>query len=383
MQLLALSVDNLRNIEAIRLEAHSRLNIFLGDNGQGKTNLLEAIHLTAALRPLKPLVRSGELIRFGEKQARVLGDYDVDGPLPITVTIESKGRKATLAGKQVRDVGQVASRIGVVAFTPEDLSVIRAGPDRRRRALDRFSYSIDASFAVFARRYEKALEQRNRLLKQTRVDAVLLESFTEPLVEAGVALLRERIRVVRAWAPRFQAASRLISDEHLEPTLAYSSSLLTEKEMKMHDDAKMNDSPDDLDPSILAERFLEKLHSQREGERMRRTTLTGPHLDDLVVAMHARRARHLASQGEARALVLALKIAEVQLATEARGTAPLVLLDDVAGELDPKKSLCLFQVLNEVDAQIFVTATHRGVLPKNLGESAQHRLENGCIEKNA
>lgn len=353
--------------------------MFLGDNGQGKTNLLEAVHLTAALRPLKPLSRSKELIRFGADFARVKGDYDVEGPLPIEVRVEAKGRRATLAGKQVRDVGQVAERIGVVAFTPEDLTVVRQGPDHRRRALDRFAYSLDAGFAAIARRYDKALDQRNRLLKQPVVDAGMLESFTVPLVDAGIALLRARVRVARAWGPVFQAAAARISDGRLLPTLTYGSSLLDDAQAAMRPDANLDDDPVDLDDADLKERFAQKLAGQQQAERMRKTTLSGPHLDDVVLAIDDKRVRHLASQGEARAMVLALKLAEVQLCTTARRTAPLVLLDDVAGELDPKKARCLFEVIDEVEAQAFVTATHRDVLPPDLGAGHAFHLSEGAV----
>jgi len=374
-----LSVVDLRNLAHVELPAHRRLTVFLGDNGQGKTNLLEAVHLTAALRPLKPLSRSKELIRFGADFARVKGDYDVEGPLPIEVRVEAKGRRATLAGKQVRDVGQVAERIGVVAFTPEDLTVVRQGPDHRRRALDRFAYSLDAGFAAIARRYDKALDQRNRLLKQPVVDAGMLESFTVPLVDAGIALLRARVRVARAWGPVFQAAAARISDGRLLPTLTYGSSLLDDAQAAMRPDANLDDDPVDLDDADLKERFAQKLAGQQQAERMRKTTLSGPHLDDVVLAIDDKRVRHLASQGEARAMVLALKLAEVQLCTTARRTAPLVLLDDVAGELDPKKARCLFEVIDEVEAQAFVTATHRDVLPPDLGAGHAFHLSEGAV----
>ena len=129
----------------------------------------------------------------------------------------------------------------------------------------------------------------------------------------------------------------------------------------------------------LASMFTERLASQADGERHRRTTLTGPHLDDMVISFGERRARHLASQGEARAIVLALKLAAVRIYAEVRQTAPLLLLDDVAGELDPRRAAYLFDAVDEVGAQTFVTVTHLGALPK-AGSGRAFHIRSGRID---
>lgn len=350
MKLLRLFADGVRNLREVTLEVHPRLTAFVGDNGEGKTNLLEAVHLAAALRPLRQVERARELVGFERERGLVRARFDLDGPLDVEVHLEHKGRRALLAGKAVRDVAEIASRIGVVAFTPEDLAIVRGGPERRRRALDQLAYGLEPGFAALARRYEQALDRRNRLLKESRVDRSLLDSYTEPLVDAGVELARARARAARAWSPEFAAAATRISDEHLAAELSYAASFLDEDVLE-------------TPPELAKERFRERLARQAEGERHRKTTLSGPHLDDMALLVSDRRARRLASQGEARALVLALKLAAVRLYTRARGTAPLLLLDDVAGELDPKKAACLFDTALEVGAQTFVTATHTGVLP--------------------
>lgn len=366
MQLVRLFADGVRNLHEVKLEAHPRLTAFVGDNGQGKTNLLEAVHLAAALRPLRPTERARELVGFDREQGVVRARFDLDGPLDIEVHLEHKGRRALLAGKAVRDVAEVASRIGVVAFTPEDLAIVRGGPDRRRRALDQFAYGLRPSFAEVSRRYEQALDRRNRLLKDSRTDRALLESYTAPLVSAGVELARARAQAAREWSPLFQQDALRISDGALPAELSYSVSFLDDDVLET--------------PADVAERhFRERLSRQAEGERQRKTTLSGPHLDDLALLVGDRRARRLASQGEARALVLAMKLAAVRLYTSARGTAPLLLLDDVAGELDPHKARCLFDTALDVGAQTFVTATHTGVLPA-LDDALVLQVANGRVE---
>lgn len=366
MHLARLYADGFRNLTEVRLEPHRRLNAFLGPNGEGKTNLLEAIHLAAALRPLRPLERAKDLVGFDRQRGAVRADFDLDGPLDVEVVVEPAGRRASLAGKAVRDVAEVASRIGVVAFTPEDLSIVRGAPEKRRRAIDRFAFGLSPGFAALARRYEQTLERRNRVLKAPRVDEALLASYTEPLVEAGVELARARARAAERWAPSFREAARAITDAKVETTLEYACTFT--------DGAELLDASDE----VLRERLYASLARKADGERQRRTTLSGPHLDELVLTLGDRRARHLASQGEARAIVLALKIAAVRLYSEARGTGPLLLLDDVAGELDPHKAACLFRTVDEVASQAFVTATHTDLIP-DVGAGRCFEVRSGRV----
>ena len=369
MQLQSLRARAFRNIAEVSLDAHPRLNIIVGENGAGKTNLLEAIHLAASLRVLRAIERTSDLITFGERTAQVKARFDLDGPLPVEVTITSKGKKATLADKAVRDVGDVGDRIGVVSFVPEDLTIVRGAPEVRRRALDRFCYGIDAGFRHQARRYEQTLAQRNRLLKDPAIDPVLLASFSAPLVDAGVALMRARVRGVHLWSSPFGQATAAISDGGLHAQLRYQSALLPASSSAA--------PPAEIDDGLAA-RFMAKLEAQANAERMRKTTLCGPHLDDVAITIAERRARRLASQGQARALTLALKVAQVRLMAAHRKSAPLLLLDDVAGELDRRRAAALFAVVDEVSSQAFVTTTELGTLPP-LGACRIFHVQSGAV----
>jgi DNA replication and repair protein RecF len=349
MKLAHIHVDGVRNLMGVELEPHPRLTVLVGDNGQGKTNLLEAIHLASALRPLRPLERAADLVAFGRVRGVVRARFELEGPLTVEVVVEPTGRAATIAGKSVRDVGALSSRIGVVSFLPEDSAMIRGGPEQRRRGLDGFAFSILPGFADVARRFQRALERRNRVLKAAVVDADLLESYDRPFAEAAAALTRARAAAVAAWAPSFRSEARAIGGDALEADMRYAPDL---------------EGSDALADGALIERFLEELAAARAQELTRRSTAKGPHHDDVVFwkATHEK-ARFLASQGEARALVLASKIAAVRLCTAARGTGPLLLLDDVAGELDPDKGARLFHAVDDTGAQAFVTTTHATSLP--------------------
>lgn len=367
MHLEDITVDGVRNLVEVHVVPHRRLTIFLGDNGQGKTNLLEAIHLAAALRPLRPLERAADLVGFGRERGLVRARFDLDGPLPVEVLVEPRGRKATLAGKSVRDVGEVAARIGVVSFLPDDAAMIRGGPEGRRRGLDRFAFALVPSFASVARRFEEALERRNRVLKAPVVDEQLLASYDEPFAAAAAALTLARAEATARWAPAFSAEARAIGGDALVAHMAYDAGV---------DGAEPFVSA--RDEAGLADRILELLGAARPQELKRRSTATGPHHDDVVLLKADRKARFLASQGEARALVLAMKLATVRLATEARGTGPLLLLDDVAGELDPEKAARLFRAVDETRAQVFVTTTHDATLP-HAGEGKRVVVTQGRV----
>jgi DNA replication and repair protein RecF len=368
MKLEHISVDSVRNLAHVELAPHPRLTVLIGDNGQGKTNLLECVHLASALRPLRSVEKASELVMFGKERGLIKARFELDGPLPIEVLVEPKGRKATVAGKSVRDVGALSWRIGVVSFLPEDSAMIRGGPEQRRRGLDRFAYSILPGFAEVARRFEEALERRNRVLKAPVVDIELLESYDAPFAQAAASLTRARAAAVARWAPAFRTEARAIGGDALDAEMRYA------PDIDGMDDAN-------ADEAKLIERFLEELGAARGYELKRRSTAKGPHHDDVVLwkAYGAKeKARFLASQGEARALVLAMKIATVRLSTEARGTGPLLLLDDVAGELDPEKGARLFRAVDDTDAQVFVTTTHQAVLPP-LGDAKVLTVQAGAL----
>jgi DNA replication and repair protein RecF len=348
-------VDGFRNLAAVTLRPHPRLTVLVGDNGHGKTNLLEAVHLVAALRPLRPVERAAELVTFGRDRGVVRGRLNLDGPLDVEVHVEQRGRKATVGGKAVRDVATLASRLGVVSFVPDDAAMIRGGPGDRRRGLDRFAYALFPAFAAASRRFDEALDQRNRLLKEPVVDDDALDAFTPPFVDAAVALARLRAEACARWAPAFAAEAFAIGGDALAADLRYASGFT--------DDDVAATSSADLD-ALLHER----LRRGRDVERRKKSTLCGPQHDDVVIAKAGRQARFLASQGEARALVLAMKLAAVRLLTEARGQGPLLLLDDVAGELDKTRAARLLRAVDEHGAQAFVTTTDTGTLPP-LGDA--------------
>jgi DNA replication and repair protein RecF len=365
MWLQELFVDGFRNLADVHLRPHPRLTVLVGENGQGKTNLLEAVHLVAALRPLRPVERAQELVGFGRSQGLVRGRFELDGPLDVEVRVEPHGRKASVGGKAIRDVATLASRLGVVSFVPDDASIVRGGPSDRRRGLDRFAYALFPSFAAASRRFEHALEQRNRLFKEAVVDDDAVDAFTPPFVAAAVDVAVLRAEACARWAPVFAAEAQAIGGEALAATLSYASGFF---------DGDVRTTA----RAALEADLLDRLGRHRETEKRKKATLCGPQHDELIIEKAGRGARFLASQGEARALVLSLKLAAVRLLKEERGQGPVLLLDDVAGELDRDRATRLLQSIDEHGAQVFVTTTALDTLP-SLGDCAVFAVESGRL----
>ena len=363
MRLQSLFVDGFRNLEDLHLEAHPRLTVFVGDNGQGKTNTLEAIHLVSALRPLRAVERAHELVAFGRERGHIKATFDLDGPLDVDITVEQRGRKALVGGKAVRDVATLVSRLGVVSFVPEDSAIIRGSPGDRRRGLDRFAWVLFPAFSSVVRRFEDALEQRNRLLKEHHLDERALDAFTPPFVDAAVELCRLRAQATALWAPAFQAEAEAIGGEALSAAMTYESGFASDANAAV---------------DVLRDELDQRLAAGRDTERRKRSTLCGPQHDDLAITKTGRKARFLASQGEARALVLALKLASVRVYTEVRGQGPLLLLDDVAGELDRHRAGRVLAAIDEHRVQCFVTTTSTSTLPA-LGDCGVYTIAGGKL----
>jgi DNA replication and repair protein RecF len=341
VRLRALELHDFRNLARVAIQPSPRLTVLLGQNGQGKTNLLEALYLLATLRPLRA-TRLGELVRFGAERALVRGV--VDGPggdRTLGVEVTAVGRTATLDGKPVERLDGYLEGLSAVCFSPDDLLLVKGGPDGRRRFLDRAAFNRWPAVLSEAREYVRALRARNAALRAGGGEVE--ESFRGPLVQAGARLLRRRRDVVAELAPRVAAAFAEISGPGAPVAdLVYRPS------------GGVSVAGDEV--AIAAS--LEAALAGRLGRDLERGFSTcGPHMDDLLLGVGARAARTYGSQGQQRALVLALRIAEIENLRAVLGRPPLLLLDDVSSELDPTKNGFLLAYVAGLPAQAFLTAT--------------------------
>jgi DNA replication and repair protein RecF len=340
----AIGLESYRNLAPLVLEPGPGFNVFAGDNGQGKTNLLEALYLIGTLRSFRTS-RSEELIAHGAPQAELRARVEAGGlERHYEVVIGPRKRELLLDGKTPRQLADYFGGFNVVLFAPEDLRVPRDAPAGRRRFLDRTVFTRQPSFLAEAQRYARVLRSRNALLKSERVDLAQLEVYDQQLAVAGARVVVRRREVLAELAPLLEQAFTAISGagERATPTAQ----------------VRIVGAQAEVPEDQLGEALLHASAASRGKDLARRTSSVGPHADDLEFLLAERPARAFASQGQLRALVLAWKIAEISMIRAANGEAPVLLLDDVSSELDRGKNQRLFDFLAGAECQCFITTTH-------------------------
>jgi len=365
--LLDVSTRSFRNLSEARIELGRRTTVLFGPNGQGKTNFLEACHLLCTLRPLRAQ-KLTELVRIGsEKSALVRGRFELSGGVrEVEVEVGREGRSARVDGKTVRDPDELFGGLATVAFTPDDLAVVKGGPEGRRKLLDRAAQNRHPSHLADSREYLRALRARNELLRQD-APPDLLASFDEPLARLGANVRRRREQVLEEIRPHAQQAFAEVARGEAPLELVYL--------------AAGRDS-DGLAGAgaALADRLLDALRRRLPRDRERGYTSVGPHADDLGLSLGERAARLYASQGQSRAIVLAFKIGEIENLKSVQGRAPLLLLDDVSSELDPARNAFLMAYLAALDGQVVLTTTDPKLVAKTaVLEAVFQRVEGGRI----
>lgn len=352
MVLLDVATRAFRNLEDRRIALDAQTTVVYGPNGQGKTNFLEACYLLCTLRPLRAQ-RLAELVRLGfAGQAAVSGRFELRGGIrEVEVEVGPKGRAARVDANTVRDPEELFGGIATVAFTPDDLAVVKEAPEARRRFLDRAVLNRHPAHLRDSRDYLRALRSRNRLLRQ-RAEGPLLESFDAPLIRLGARLRHRREELLAEILPLAQRAFAEVARG--EAPLAVTSTARDSSE----------------------EALAQGLATRLQRDRDRGYTSAGPHADDLVISIGDKPARAYASQGQSRAAVLALKIGEIENLRRAQGRAPLLLLDDVSSELDPERNAYLMRYLAALKGQVVLTTTD----PKLVSSGAFFlRVERGRI----
>ena len=339
MELLHLRAHDFRNLVSIDLRPGKRFNIISGDNGQGKTNLIEAIYLLGTVKSFRAH-KNRELVRWGAERAVIEGLVERGCDERIArVEVSAQNKNVYLGDMAVDRLSDFFGTLNVVVFTPDDLSLVKAGPGARRRFLDRAVFNLRASYAGDAVRYDQILRQRNALLRGSKFVQALLDIYDDQLALLGARVAEARRNFVNEFAPRLSASFRRIYGS-LEVQVRYDAPWWVDG---------------DAQSSLLA-----ALSRTRSDDVRRGNTSVGPHRDDLKLDLDGNPARVFASQGQQRAMVLSMKIAEAELFESQKGFRPILLLDDVSSELDRERNGFLFDHLRDRPGQVFITTTHRG-----------------------
>ncbi len=373
MHLTKLVLANFRNYASLHLVPNAGLNLITGENAQGKTNLLEAVYLLATGRPLRTS-KEDELIRWEAEEAAVRAHIHREHALNVEVEVHlarNRPRVVKVDGQTYRAAAALG-QFNVVVFSALDLETVRGQPADRRRYLDIEISMLSPAYVRVLAGYKRALEQRNRLLKGIREGGgmvtpstiQLLEAWDEQLVRYGASVMVARDRFIAALRPLAQNAHLELAEGREELDIRYAPS--TEGVTS--------------DREQTAQLFRHHLHTVRDEEMRRGSTLVGPQRDDLLLYVNGKEARTYASQGQQRTVMLSLKRAEFELTLQERQEPPIVLLDDVMSDLDNVRRAQLLRMTLR-GAQAFITATSAETFPKEILVSARiYRVENGRIE---
>ncbi len=352
VHLAHLRLRDFRNYARLDAAFEPGFHVLLGDNAQGKTNILEAIYLLATLRSFRG-VGGTQMVRHDTKGyfvgATVVGATTSE----IKAYWSSRERKLSLNGTPVKRLADYLGTLRAVVFCTEDLQLVKGTSQGRRRFLDLLLAQSQPGYLPLLLRYTQALRNRNALLKHPQPDSEQLEGFTAQLVALGEQLMAARRAITPKLSPLARLAFRRITADADELMLEYR-------------------------PSVTGD-FAVALANGRARERALRTTVLGPHRDELGLTVNGKSAAQFTSEGQKRTLALALKMAQAEFLTGIHGSPPILLIDDVMGELDARRRAGLLPLLNQsrrAGGQVFMTCTAEN-WPAELGHGLVRWQVNG------
>jgi len=346
VHLAHLRLRDFRNFSRLDVEFPPGFHLLLGDNAQGKTNLLEVMYLLATLRSFRG-VGGAQMVRHGQTGYFAGGRVMGTATREIRMYWSARERQLSLDGQPVRRLIDYLGVLRAVVFCSEDLQLVKGTGRIRRRFLDLLLSQTHASYLPLLQQYTRALRSRNILLKQRVIDDAALEGFSRELIKLGNAIIEHRHGLAPTLATLAQNAYRQITQGAEELRLAY-------------------------DPSVKSDFAVELAQSQSR-ERTYRSTLVGPHRDELQLHLNDKSAAQFGSEGQKRSLAIALKMAQAEYWTALHGAPPILLIDDVMGELDLKRRSGLLPLLeraHQAQGQVFMTCTEEN-WPRDLGRELQ------------
>lgn len=329
-----LSVRSFRNLASVDVELGARFNVVSGENGQGKTNLLEALYVAATSKSFRT-AKMNELVGFDAELASVRASVNEEGDLRVqSVGLKPGQRLVRIDDKRPPSLAAYAVRTPVVVFHPGEISLSQGASGERRKLLDRTALYLSPQSMSELESYSRAIKERQRALETRGVNASDLGEWETLAVRHGLAVMEHRARAAEKVAARALEAFARIGAPGLVLTVVYAPSAPREEGA-----------------------FLDALASKRHVDVRRGSATVGPHRDELALSLDGHLVRGVASQGQHRAITLSLKSAEIEVVGEARGVRPILLLDDVSSELDRARTAALFAFLREQRGQVFLTTT--------------------------
>jgi len=348
--LSSLKLGQFRCFSAMQCRIGEGATVFVGDNAQGKTSILEAVCIVMRLQSPRTSTL-GDVIQFGHEEFAVSAEYDGQ---QLLFGYGTARRRLMIDNENLRNSGDYLRQSGLVVWMAnDDLTLIRGGGEARRRYLDFMGAQLYPVYRPALRDYERALRSRNFLLKRdASPNWKQIDAYTTILAEHGAALTACRRELVTQLEPFAGQVQREVSGREEVLALTYQ--------------------------AAGGDRLVEALAEAREEEMRRRSTQAGPHRDDVTLMLNGMPAAQFASEGQQRTLALALKLGQARLFRERSGAFPLLLLDDIFGELDPARRNALMAALPE-PAQKLITTTHLDWLEEHLSPGLEYLVANGGV----
>lgn len=370
MFLKRLKLNNFTNYSELIYEADTYLNLIVGHNAQGKTNLLDAIYYLS----------NGSSYRYNKDQQLIKWDADFFTINAITqnkynlnkftISYTNNKKVITVNESKLAKVSDLLGVFTVVFFSPDDLYIVKGNPSLRRKYLDSELCQVSPKYYYYLQQYRKSLLQRNRLLKEIRLNKASknsLDIWNMQIVKYGAWLIIRRLEMLEKIKPLARLTHRKLADGLEELEIIYKSSLNTKINQNNLED--------------LENCFLSQLEVSLDEDIARGFTTRGPHRDDFEVRVNGYNLKEYGSQGQQRTAALSLKISEVEFMYGETGEYPVLLLDDVLSELDKRRRDQLLKLVSD-RIQTFITCTDVNFLNKNILEKASiNQVSKGSIKK--
>ena len=376
MKIKSLKLLYFRNYLSTNIEAHPSLNVLVGNNANGKTNIIESIFCLALGKSYRTKSDS-ECIMFGETATAMSCIVNKNNrELDIMLGINNKGKSAKIAGIKKTKLTDFVGELNVVLFSPEDLQIVKGSPALRREFMNREFYQFSRIYHKYYLMYQHLLKQRNSYLKDMRknpkdeMSLAYLETLTSQLAKVALYITKERVSFVQDISKLTYKNMLNISNGQETLKIKYKSSVLDALNI-----AEINDE------SFTEENLTKVMMKKSFDDIMRGSTKIGPQHDDLEFYINDLDAKMYASQGQQRSIVLSLKLAEINYLKEKTGTYPVLLLDDVLSELDKNRQLKLLDAINE-NVQTFITTPSISDIKEDLLKKAKvFKIEDGNISE--
>ncbi|MEW6620403.1 MAG: DNA replication/repair protein RecF [bacterium] len=335
MFLKRIITKNFRNLFDNELSFDSKINIFVGENGAGKTNLLEAIYFLGILKSFRTS-EDRQLIKFGQTDFYLNGEiWKNNTTLEINILFTNNLKKVKINNKPLTRIIDLIGELKVIVFSPQDLNIIKGAPAIRRRFMDIELSQTSPKYLYNLQRYLKIIRQRNQTLsflkKNMKCDITELEVWNEQLIETGIEIIKKRKELIDSLNPLINEVYHQISGQPQELKIKYR-------------------------PCVVEEDFRKTQKNKQEDEIRQEVTLVGPHRDDISFYINDVEARYFASQGQQRTITICLKLAQVQNIYQQTQEFPILLLDDVTSELDKNRRQALLNFIPDL-TQVFITTT--------------------------